>query len=140
MSISSFKKGPNIVTDDFQNAKVLFGNENMLDNKKCFPIYGELDKNQNISNSEDVTSSIDSQQNTDKSTSIQNDDCYNNNEKHSEVIDFVEYEILRSNDFQKAQNVKIAGKVSDKDSDWYTVPHPDFFWAYCFLAVKDWIG
>ena len=98
MSISSFKKGPNIVTDDFQNAKVLFGNENMLDNKKCFPIYGELDKNQNISNSEDVTSSIDSQQNTDKSTSIQNDDCYNNNEKHSEVIDFVEYEILRSND------------------------------------------
>ena len=100
---------------------------------------GESDENQNISNSEDVTSSIDNRQNTDKSTSIQNDDCYNNNQKHSEVIDFVEYEILRSNDFQKTQNVKIAGKVSDKYSDWHAVPHPDFFWAYHFLAVKDWV-
>ena len=97
---------------------------------------GESDENQNISNSEDVTSSIDNRQNTDKSTSIQNDDCYNNNQKHSEVIDFVEYEILRSNDFQKTQNVKIAGKVSDKYSDWHAVPHPDFFGHTVFLQLR----
>ena len=44
----------------------------MFDNETVFPINGESDKNENISNSEDVTDSIDSPQNTDKSTSIQN--------------------------------------------------------------------
>ena len=86
----------------------------MFDNETVFPINGESDKNENISNSEDVTDSIDSPQNTDKSTSIQNHDCYNNNQKHPKVKDFVEYIILGSNDFQKAQIIKRASKVSGK--------------------------
>ena len=35
--------------------------------------------------------------------------------------DFVIYKILGSNDFQKAQIIKTAGKVSRKYSDWYNI-------------------
>ena len=77
----------------------------MFDNEKSFAVDSESDKNENISNSEDVTNSIDSPQNTDKSTSIQNN-CYNKNQKHSKVKNFVEYKILGSKDFQKAQIIK----------------------------------
>ena len=77
----------------------------MFDNEKSFAVDGESDKNENISDSEDVTNSIDSPQNTDESTSIQNN-CYNKNQKHSKVKNFVEYKILGSKDFQKAQIIK----------------------------------
>ena len=77
----------------------------MFDNEKSFAVDSESDKNENISNSEDATISIDSPQNTDKSTSIQNN-CYNKNQKHSNVKNFVEYKILGSKDFQKAQIIK----------------------------------
>ena len=77
-----------------------------LTKHKSFAVDGESDKNENISNSEDVTNSIDSSQNTDKSTSIQNNNCYNKNQKHSKVKIFVEYKILGSNNFQKAQIIK----------------------------------
>ena len=77
----------------------------MFDNEKSFAVDSESDKNENISNSEDATISIDSPQNTDKSTSIQNN-CYNKNQKHSNVKNFVEYKILGSKDFQKAQIMK----------------------------------
>ena len=77
----------------------------MFDNEKSFAVDSESDKNENISNSEDATISIDSPQNTDKSTSIQNN-CYNKNQKHSKVKNFVEYKILGSKDFQKAQIMK----------------------------------
>ena len=75
-STSSLEKGPSVVTDYFQNVKVLFdnekmgGNDNMFDNEVICPIDGESDKNENILNSEDVTDIIDIQQNTDQSTSI----------------------------------------------------------------------
>ena len=78
----------------------------MFDNEKSFAVDSESDKNENISNSEDVTNSIDSPQNTGKSTSIQNNNCYNKNQKHSKVKNFVEYKILGSKDFQKAQIIK----------------------------------
>ena len=66
-------------------------------------------KNENILNSESVIDSIDNPQNTDQSTSIQNDDCYHNNQKHPKVKDFVECKILGSNNFQTAQIDKISG-------------------------------
>ena len=124
---SSTSSLENIVTDDFQNVKVLFDNEKMCNNDSMFdheiicPIDGESDKNENISNSEDVTDIIDIQQNANQSTSIQNEDCYHNNQKHPKVKDFVEYKILGSNDFQKAQIIKRGGKVSDKYSDWNNI-------------------
>ena len=34
-----------------------------------------------------------------------------NNQEHPKVKDFVKYKILRSNDFQKAQIIKRAGKI-----------------------------
>ena len=126
-STSSLEKGPSVVTDDFQNVKVLFdnekmgGNDNMFDNEVICPIDGESDKNENILNSEDVTDIIDIQQNTDQNTSIENEGCYHNNQKHPKVKDFVEYKIFGSNDFQKAQIIKRAGKVSGKYSDWYNI-------------------
>ena len=85
-STSSLEKGPNIVTDDFQNVKVLFDNEsmfhnvNMFDNDNICPKDGESDKH--------VTDSIDNPQNTHKSTSIQNETCYHNNQKHPKVKRF----------------------------------------------------
>ena len=51
-STSHFKKGSNIVTDNFQNVKVLFDNEKMCDNDNMFdnvvicPIDCESDKNE----------------------------------------------------------------------------------------------
>ena len=98
--------------------KIFFHND--LSNEIICQIDCESDKNENISNSEDVTD-IDNQQNTDQSTSIQNEDCYHNNQKHLKVKDFVEYKILGSNDFRKAQIVKRASKVSGKYSDWYNI-------------------
>ena len=126
-STSKLEKGSNTVTDNFQNVNILFDNEgmfnndNMFDNENICPIDGEPDKNKNLSNSEDVTKSIYNPQNTDQSTSIQNEDCYHNNQKHPKVKDLVEYKILGSNDFQKAQIIKRAGKVSGKYSDWYNI-------------------
>ena len=82
-STSSLEKGSNIVIDDFQNVKVLFDNEsmfhndNVFDNENICPKDGESDKH--------VTDSIDNPQNTDKSASIQNEDCYRNNQKHPKV-------------------------------------------------------
>ena len=102
--------------------KVLFDNEKMGSNDNVFgnelmcPIDGESEKNENILNLEDA---IDIQQNTEQGTSIQNDGCYHNNQKHPKVKDFVEYKIFGSNYFQKAQIIKRAGKVSGKHSDWY---------------------
>ena len=88
----------------------------MFHNEIIYPIDGESDKIENISNSSDVTDTIDNLQNTSQGTSIQNKDCYHNNQKHPQVKDFVEYKILGSNDFQKAGKVseKRAGKVSGK--------------------------
>ena len=54
-----------VVTDDFQNARVLFDNEKMCDNENMFyneiicPIDGKWDKTKNISNSDNVTDVID---------------------------------------------------------------------------------
>ena len=76
------------------------------------------DKNENISNLGNVTDSIDNTQNTDQRTSIQNEDCYHNNQKHPKVKDFIEYKILGSNNFQKAQIIKRAGKVSCKSKQY----------------------
>ena len=45
-SISSLGTGPSIVTNDFQNVKVLFDNKYMFDNENIFPIDGESDKNE----------------------------------------------------------------------------------------------
>ena len=45
-------------------------NDNMFDNEVTCPIDGESYKNENFSNSEDVTDIIDIEQNTDQSTSI----------------------------------------------------------------------
>ena len=59
----------------------------MFDNENIFPIERESDKNESISNSENLTDSIDILQNTDQSTSIQNDDCYNN-QKYPKVKRF----------------------------------------------------
>ena len=122
-----FRKRTSVVTDDFQNVKVLFdneemgGNDNVFDNEIICPIDGESDKTDNILNSEDITDIIDIKQNTDQSTSIQNEGSYHNNQKHSKVKDFVEYKIFGFNDFQKAQIIKRAGKVSGKYSDWYNI-------------------
>lgn len=69
----------------------MFDNENIFVNENIFSIYGESDKNENISNSEDVTDSLDNSQNRDQSISIQNDDCHHNNSKHSKVEDFLEH-------------------------------------------------
>ena len=90
----SLEKGPNIVTDDFENVKLLFdnekmfGNDTMFDNEIFCPTDGESDKYENISNSKDVTDIIDDQQNIDQSTSIQNEDYYHNNQKHPKVKRF----------------------------------------------------
>ena len=97
----------------------MFGNDNIFGNEVIYPVDGESDTSESISILEDVTGVIDNTQNTDQSTSIQNEDCYYNNQKHPKVKDFVEYKILGSNDFQKAQTIKKAGKVSHKYSDWY---------------------
>ena len=100
-STSSLEEGCNIATDNFQNVKVLFDNEKMCDNDNVFdnevicPIDGESDKDENIINSEDVTDIIDIKQITDKSTYIQDEGCYHNNQKHAKVKDFVEYKIFR---------------------------------------------
>ena len=99
----------------------MFDNDNMFDNEIICPINGESDKNENISNSEDVTDITDNQQNADKSASIQNKYCHHNNQRHPKVKDFVEYKILGPTDFQKAQIIKRAGKVSGKYSDWYDI-------------------
>ena len=120
-STSSLEKETNIVTDNFQNVKVLFDNENMFYNENIFPIDGESDRNENILNSDDVTDNTDNPQNTDQSTYIQNDDCYHNNEKHPKVKDFVEYKISGTNNFQKGQIIRRTGKVSGKYSDWYNI-------------------
>ena len=95
--------------------------DNMFDHEIICPIDGESDKKENISNSEDVTEIVDIQQNANQSTSIQNEDCYHNNQKHPKVKDFVEYKILGSNNFQKAQIIKRGGKVSGKYSDWNNI-------------------
>ena len=90
-SNSSLEKESNIVTDNLQNVKVLvdnekmFDNDNMSNNEIICPTDGESDKYGNISNSEDVTDSIGNPQNTDQSTSIQNEDCYRNDQKHPKV-------------------------------------------------------
>ena len=102
---------------------VSFDNEGMFDNDmfdnwNICPIDGETDKNENFSNSESVIDSVDSPQYTDQSTSIHNKGCYQDNQKHPKLEDFVEYKILGSNDFQKVQIIKRAGKVSGKCSDW----------------------
>ena len=104
----------------FDNEKMC-GNDGMFENEIICPKDGGSDKNENISNSEDVTDIIDFQQNTDQSTSIQITGCYHNNQNHLKVKDFVEYKILGSNEFQKAQIIRRAGKVSGKYSDWYTL-------------------
>ena len=41
-----------------------------------------------------------------------------NNQEHPKVKDFVKYKILRSNDFQKAQIIKRAGKIWGTYSNW----------------------
>ena len=54
LSTSNQEKGPNIVTEDFQNVNVLFDNEgmfnndNMFDNENICPIDGEPGKNENL--------------------------------------------------------------------------------------------
>ena len=68
--------------------KALLNKENIFDNENIFPIERESDKNESISNSENLTDSIDILQNTDPSTSIQNDDCYHNNQKYPKVKRF----------------------------------------------------
>ena len=68
-----------------------------------------------------ISDIIDIQQNTNQSTSIQYSSCYHNNQKRLKVKDFVEYKIFGSNDFQKAQIIKRAGKVSGKYSHWYNI-------------------
>ena len=69
----------------------MFDNENIFVNENIFSIYGESEKNENISNSGDVTDSLDNSQNRDQSISIQNDDCHHNNSKHPKVKDFLEH-------------------------------------------------
>ena len=96
-STSSLEKGLGVVTDNFQNVKVLSdnekmgGNDNVFGNELMCPIDGESGKNENILNLEDA---IDIQQNTEQGTSIQNNGCYHNNQKHPKVKDFVEYKIF----------------------------------------------
>ena len=97
------------------------GNDNVFENEVICPIDGEPDKNENILNSEDAADIIGIQQNTEQSTSIQNEDCYHNNQKHPKIKDFIEYKIFGSNDFQKAQVTERAGNVSGKYSDWYNI-------------------
>ena len=63
-----------------------------------------------ISNSEDVTDSIDNPQNANQSTSIQNSDCYHSNQEHPKVKDFVEHKILGSNDFKRLKLLKELAK------------------------------
>ena len=64
-STCSLEKESSIAIDEFQNVNVLFDNESMFDNDSMFsneyvcPINGESDKNGKLSNSEDVTESID---------------------------------------------------------------------------------
>ena len=60
-----------MATGDFQNVKVLLDNENMFNNENNFPIDGELDKNEKISNLKDVTDRIANPQNKDQIISIQ---------------------------------------------------------------------
>ena len=54
--------------------------------KTSFQLMMNQIKNENISNSEDVSDSIDNPQNTDQSTSNQNDDCYHNQKHHQTNI------------------------------------------------------
>ena len=41
---------------------------------------------------------------------IQNEGCYNNNQIHPKVKDFVEYKIFGYNGFQRAEIIKELGK------------------------------
>ena len=112
----------------------------MFDNEIICPIDVESDKNENISNLEDLTDIFDNQQNTDQSTSIQNEDYYHNNQKRPKVKDFVECKILGSNDFQKAQIIKRPGKVSGKCSDWYNIKNvtDDTISSIDWQSVEKW--
>ena len=68
----------------FDNEK-MGGNDKMFDNKVICPTDGDSED----SNSEDVIDIIDIQQNTGQSTSIQNKSCYQNNQHHLTIKDFV---------------------------------------------------
>ena len=61
------------------------GNDKMFDNKVICPTDGDSED----SNSEDVIDIIDIQQSTGQSTSIQNKSCYQNNQNHLTIKDFV---------------------------------------------------
>ena len=64
--------------------KFLFYNENVFDNENITPKDGESEKKK--INSENVIDSIDNQRNTDESASIQNGDCYHNNQKYPKIF------------------------------------------------------
>ena len=86
------------------------GNDNVFENEVICPIDGESDKNENILNSEDAADIIGIQQNTEQSTSIQNEDCYHNNQKHPKVKDFVEYQNLDLMIFKRLKLLKELAK------------------------------
>ena len=63
-----------------------------------------------------------------------------NNQKDPKSKDSVEYKILGSNDFQKIQIIKRAGKVSGKYSDWYIIKNlnDDTISSTDWKSVKKW--
>ena len=63
-----------------------------------------------------------------------------NNQKDPKSKDSVEYKILGSNDFQKIQIIKRAGKVSGKYSDWYIIKNlnDDTISSIDWKSVKKW--
>ena len=58
---------------------IMFGNDFIC------PIDDESDENENSLNWEDIIDIIDIQQNANQSTSIQNEGCNHNNQKHPKV-------------------------------------------------------
>ena len=57
----------------------------MFGNDFICPIDDESDENENSLNWEDIIDIIDIQQDANQSTSIQNEGCYHNNQKHPKV-------------------------------------------------------
>ena len=63
-----------------------------------------------------------------------------NNQEHPKVEDFVKYKILRSNDFQKAQIIKRAGKIWGKYSNWCIIKivNDDTISSIAWKSVDKW--
>ena len=93
----------------------------MFDNENIFPIERESDKNESISNSENLTDSIDIYKIQTKVLPFKTMIVIIITKNIQKLKDFVEYKILGSNDFQNAQIIKRAGKVSGKYSNWYNI-------------------